>query len=271
MSRIDPALLRRSLTEATVARLADLEMFPSIASTNTHLLAKESPPAEQLHVAIADHQTSGRGRHARRWLSPPGSGLCLSVAYTFAEQPEQLPGLTLAVGVGLVAALDALSVPDVRLKWPNDLVAADRKLGGVLTEVQSRPGPEVTVVVGVGLNVNLPERFDAMLDSGWAQAPTDLAQVAPGHPPRELLAATIIDNLGATMAGFGDSGFTPFIDAWRAYDWLAGKVVSVEMPERTVTGTACGVDAGGALLVDTGAEQVRVVSGSVVIGDGAET
>ncbi len=120
MSSLDATLIRRLLSERTSAQLDDLECFASIASTNTYLLEQAPPKAEQFRVAIADHQTAGRGRHHRRWVSPAGTGLCMSLAYTFDEQPEQLSSLTLAIGIGVVDALRQLQIEGVSLKWPND-------------------------------------------------------------------------------------------------------------------------------------------------------
>ena len=105
MSTLDASVIQDSLAEASLARLDQVEVFPTIASTNTHLLAQPAPAPGRSRAALADHQTAGRGRHNRRWLTPPGAGLCLSLAYTFADQPQQLPALTLAIGVGIVDAL----------------------------------------------------------------------------------------------------------------------------------------------------------------------
>ena len=134
MSSLDASAFRRPLSECTRAKLESLELFGEIASTNTYLMSQPAPTAGHCRVAIADHQTSGRGRHNRHWLSHPGDGLCLSLAYTFEKAPEHLPALTLALGVGVIGALQGLNVSGCRLKWPNDIVARDGKLGGILTE-----------------------------------------------------------------------------------------------------------------------------------------
>jgi BirA family biotin operon repressor/biotin-[acetyl-CoA-carboxylase] ligase len=99
MSKLDLAAVQRPLTQLANSRLEKIEAFSSIASTNTYLLTQAAPAAGQYRVAVADHQTSGRGRHYRRWISAPGAGLCLSFSFTFAAMPEQLPALTLAIGV----------------------------------------------------------------------------------------------------------------------------------------------------------------------------
>ncbi len=265
MSNLDARLIRRSLAADAKATLDELEVFGSIASTNTYLLAQPPPGAKRFKVAIADHQTSGRGRHFRRWVSAPGAGLYLSFAYTFDERPDQLASLTLAIGVGIVSALQALDADGVSLKWPNDIVAMDGKLGGILTEVQSRPDDKVTVVTGIGLNIDLPAEVEARIESDWARRPVDLKRVVDVLPSRENMAAKIIDSLDAVMRKFAALGFGAFAEEWAQHDWLRNREVTVDLPDRQLSGVAAGVDSDGALLIDTGTEMTRVLSGSIIL------
>ena len=265
MSKLDVTELRRPLTELANGNLDKLEYFSSIASTNTYLLAQPPPAAGRYHVAIADHQTSGRGRHHRRWISAPGSGLCLSFSYTFAKIPQRLPALTLAIGVAVVRALQHLKIDGVGLKWPNDIIALDGKLGGILTELQSGRGNGVTVVTGIGLNVQLRESVDFAAESDWALSAVDRNSIKQDAPKRELLAGTIVDFLFSTFRKFGEAGFAEFSDEWHSYDWLRDREITVDMPDQQVTGLAVGVDEDGALLVDARNGRMRVISGSIVM------
>jgi BirA family biotin operon repressor/biotin-[acetyl-CoA-carboxylase] ligase len=271
MSRLDAASVRRPLSEHSDSRLEKLEIFSEIASTNTHLLTQAAPAAGHFRVAIADHQTSGRGRHDRRWESAPGAGLCLSFSYTFAKTHDELSALTLAIGVAVIDALRSLGIEDVSLKWPNDIVALDGKLGGILTEVQSTADSGVTVVAGIGLNVCLGETTDIGLDSDWARQPVDLASISENPPDRERLAGTIIEHLNSAFTRFEESGFKAFADEWRRHDWLSGKEITVDMPDRQVSGRAAGVADDGVLLVETGGGVTRIVSGSIVLAARADT
>jgi len=263
MSVLSVADIQQPLTELANAKLEKLEVFSSIASTNTYLLAQPAPPAGRYRVAIADHQTSGRGRHYRRWISAPGSGLCLSMSYTFARTPEQLPALTLALGVAVVESLQQIGVEGVSLKWPNDIVALDGKLGGILTEVQSGSGEGVTVVVGLGLNVHLREQIDFSADSDWAHRAIDLNGLMEVPPAREMLAATVIEHLYISMAIFEAQGLV--VSDWRRHDWLLDREITVDMPDGQITGTAAGVEEDGALVVGTSNGRRRVISGSIVM------
>lgn len=266
MINLDAEAIRRSLGDGAATRLAGFEAFGEIESTNSYLMQQESPAPGQYRVAVTDNQTKGRGRHGRTWQSPPGSGLCLSVAYTFAIQPANLPALTLAIGVGLIEALEGIGVGGVKLKWPNDLIADDGKLGGILTETQSQMSDTVTVVTGVGINVDLGEEPDFGAAMGWARRVVDLAGFAEKPPPRDELAARLIDSLCATFVDYETDGFDGYLLKWPDRDWLLGRDITVDTPGRPVTGVGIGIADDGALLVETAAGVVsRITSGSVVM------
>jgi BirA family biotin operon repressor/biotin-[acetyl-CoA-carboxylase] ligase len=184
--------------------------------------------------------------------------------------PEQLPALTLAIGVAVIHALQDLQVDGVSLKWPNDIVALDRKLGGILTEVQSGSGDGVTVVTGIGLNVRLGEHIDLSAESDLAHRAIDLSSLRSEPPTRELLAGTIVEKLHTAFTEFELSGFAGFANDWQRFDWLRGKEITVDMPGKQMTGIAAGVDDDGALLIDGKSGRERVISGSIVMAGLAE-
>lgn len=263
MSKLDAAEIRRPLTEPASSRLDELEVFASIGSTNTYLMSEPPPGAGRYRVAIADQQTSGRGRHHRRWVSEPGAGLYMSLAYTFADSLRDLSTLTLAIGVGVADALEQVGVPDIALKWPNDIVALDGKLGGILTEVQSGRAPGVTVVTGIGLNLQMPEPLDPGTASGWAHRAVGLQSLMDEPPARVRIAVALIEHVYLALSKFKGSDADGFLAAWRRRDWLLGKEITVDTPVEAVTGRAAGVGDDGALLVDTRGGRIGVLSGSV--------
>ena len=270
MTRLDAAAIHEPLTESAAAGLEKLEVFSRIASTNTHLLAQPAPATGRYCVAVAEHQTSGRGRHFRRWISAPGASLCLSFAYTFNRSAAEIEGLTLAIGVATVDALRQLGVQGASLKWPNDIVALDGKLGGILTEVQAGGAGNVTVVTGIGINMRIAGRPGFGVESDWAQRPVDISSLVRELPSRERLAGTLVDHLYLAFRRFDEHGLGLFMDEWREYDWLRGKEVVVDLPDRQVTGIAAGVDDNGVLLVETTEGKVPVISGSIVMARPAE-
>ncbi|MEX2123248.1 MAG: biotin--[acetyl-CoA-carboxylase] ligase [Woeseia sp.] len=257
-------ILQRINTSARTS-LDTLHAFAELDSTNTWLLQQESPLRGRFRAVIAEHQTAGRGRDGKIWLSAPASGLCLSLAYTFAETPRNLPSLTLAIGVGLAVALGEIGVRDVALKWPNDLVAHDAKLGGILTEVHSKGGKGHTVVVGVGLNVDLSNAMRYTAPASWTVRITDLTECMGAPPIRAELAAAVIESLIDSVSRFERDGFGPFRSAWQNCDWLKGKTVRVQQSHGLINGIADGIDDDGALLIRTDTGTERVISGSVEV------
>lgn len=265
MKKPDAGVIRQALAPESRTQLDELELFSSIASTNTYLMSQPPPAAGRFRVAVADHQTSGRGRHYRRWLSPPGAGLYLSFAYSFEKPLENVSSLTLAIGVGVVDALQDLGITGVSLKWPNDIVALDGKLGGILTELQSRPTRSVTIVTGIGLNIALPDDVNGKIESDWAVRTVDLSAICDSLPESSEIVAALLQHLHRAMRKFESYGFDGFAEDWSRYDWLNSRKVIVDQSGQHVLGVATGVDKDGALLIETDDGKIRVMSGSVMV------
>jgi len=262
---LDAAALRDALQPETVARLAKLEVFTELDSTNRHLL-RAPPPAGKLDVCVAEFQTAGRGRRGRSWTTPLGAGVCLSVGWHFAAMPAELPALTLAAGVVVRRVLERVAGLEIALKWPNDLVFDERKLGGILLELAVEAQGGSHVVAGIGLNVALPRELLADL-SDWPRGAIDLASALGREPPRRVaLVAALVDDLGMLFADYAATGFAAYRNEWRSGDYLRGRAVRLDETAGAVTGTALGIDADGALLVETAAGvRRRIVAGDVSV------
>jgi BirA family biotin operon repressor/biotin-[acetyl-CoA-carboxylase] ligase len=263
---IDARALRTALLPSTQKCIGRLEVFAELDSTNRYLLESTAPPAGKLDVCIAEYQHAGRGRRGRRWSAPLGAGLCLSAAWQFDGSPAGLSALALAVGVVARRALAEAAGVSIGLKWPNDLVLDDRKLGGVLLELNAESHGPCHVVAGIGINVALPERALASL-SDWPGGAIDLATAAPlSRPSRESLAARLVDGLANLFADYATSGFAPFRAEWARADSLAGRQVKLDDAGGAIVGTAAGIEADGALVIETeSGQRRRVVSGDVSV------
>ena len=123
----------------------------------------------------------------------------------------------------------------------------------------------MTVVAGIGINIDLPGELSLDDESGWVQRPVDLRSISAGVPAREQLAATTVNALFETFARFAEQGFSAFANDWRSLDWLLGREVIADMPDGKVVGVAAGVDADGALIVDVPTGSMRVVSGTIAL------
>lgn len=243
-----------------------LEVFTDRESTNRHLLEGPAPTPGELAACVAEYQSAGRGRRGRSWYAPYGMGLCLSVAWSFRETPPELAALSLAVGVAVRRMLRREAGIDIELKWPNDLVWDHRKLGGILVEFTAEAQGRCHVVAGLGINVAMPPQLLEDV-SDWPAGAVDLRQATDGGEPRRTeLATALVDALKALFADYERHGFAPYRDEWRSADYLNGQAVRVDEASGSVHGTARGIDADGALLVETGADRSRrIISGDVSV------
>lgn len=260
---LDEARLRAALPQAVRARLRSLIVADELASTNESLLAAPPLAPGAMDVCLAEFQSEGRGRRGRSWIAPFGSGLCLSLSWSFRDTPPQLSALSLAVGVGVLRALGALGIADVRLKWPNDLLYELRKLGGVLIELRAEAGGPAYVVIGLGLNVALPPEARAAIGAAGLPVASLDDFAAAGQPSRSTLAAAVIGALERVLTEFEHSGFAPFAAEWQAADALAARPARVESGEMRLDGLARGIDVDGALLLEVDGTLRRIVSGDV--------
>jgi BirA family biotin operon repressor/biotin-[acetyl-CoA-carboxylase] ligase len=262
---LDAASLRRAATDAGFAWPAHVEVPFEIASTNDYLQSAAAPPPGAPRLVFAELQTAGRGRRGRGWLAPFGSGLTFSIGWTYAEMPAELSALSLALGVCVVRALRELGASEVQLKWPNDVVHAHRKLGGLLLQMRSEAGGPAYVVAGLGLNLKLPASARSGIQTAGATPVTDLADACVAAvPARVEVAARTAARMLEGLARFGREGFEPFAVDWAEYDSLRGARVSVLRHDGTLDGYARGVDHEGALRVETATGQVeRVHAGDV--------
>ena len=262
---LDADAMRGQLSLLARRALIQIDVEPVVDSTNARLLAAPLPLPGRFVACAAEYQTAGHGRRGRAWLSPFSAGLCLSLACRLNTRHAQFGTLSLAVGVAVRRALAAMRIEGVELKWPNDLIVADRKLGGVLVELRGEASGPAHVVIGVGLNVSaVPERIgDADSD---ALPPVCLLDLGDGMPPgRNALAAAVLSSIVAVVEGFGRDGFAPFIDEWRAADYLAHKTVRIDGEVLSVTGTAVGIGDDGALRVETDGHIRDFISGEVSV------
>ena len=261
---LDAAAIRRALPQLAAGRLRHLEVHEELGSTSDRLLAVTELPAGRFDACLAEFQTAGRGRQGRHWLAPFASGLCLSVNWSFQDAPAALGALSLAAGVAILRALRAFEIAGLALKWPNDVVHGHRKLGGILIDMRGEAAGPAYVVVGVGINLHLPEEIRANLLAEGIE-PVGLSELRGEMPRRSALAAAIVNELVLALEEFAARGLAGFTDEWRAADALADQPVRILQGGQSLEGRACGVDADGALLVDTGGARRRVLSGEVTV------
>ena len=253
------------------ARQVAIRIVEETGSTNADLLAQlnaDSVPT----LLIALRQTHGRGRAGRTWHSAGGEGLTFSLAWKFDRPLAGLLGLPLAIGVALAKALTKFSV-QVQLKWPNDVLKNGKKLAGILTETatlrgvsagvntgvnQDGNGNSTWAVIGIGLNLTVPDGMEAQIGHEVADAPW-LAQL-----DRNILMAGMLNALTETLVEFERAGFAAFVEPWNRLHAYAGKQIQIIDHGQIIhEGIARGVDASGYLSIDTVSGRVAVLAGDV--------
>src|SRR5437762_1526743 len=250
-----------------VSRSAIWKATGSPASTNSVLLERANPPSALSEVFLAEYQTAGRGRRGRAWQASPGGAICLSLSWTFREVPRDLGALSLVIGVCALRALRELGVVGAGLKWPNDLLLGERKLGGVLIELRAESAGPACVVIGIGLNMALGAALlQRISESGMAA--TDLRSAGLAEPSRNSVAAALVSACLRGLRAFEREGLTPFIAEWQAADALRGRSVDVSAADGIAHGLARGVDVHGALLVETPQGVRRFIAGDVTVRPG---
>jgi len=256
---LDAAGLRAALSPEAQAGVSDLEVHFEIDSTSSELARRAQAGAPSGAVCFAETQHGGRGRRGRAWHSPLGANLYFSLLWRFDQGLAALSGLSLVVGVALAQALRAFGA-DVGLKWPNDLVADDRKLGGVLVEVGGEWQGPCRAVVGVGLNLRMGATH-AAIDQPWVDLATLLGDRMPS---RERCAAALLDTLLPALTRFSRDGAGESLAQFAALDVLAGREVQVQAGARSFAARAAGIDTEGRLRVVDAAGETQLLGSAEV-------
>ena len=217
--------IREALGDAL--RRVDMDLIETIDSTNTELMRRAVAGAPSGAGLVAEIQTDGRGRRGRVWHSAFAASLTFSLLWRFEKGAAQLGGLSLVVGLAVVRTLQQLGIGrgDIQLKWPNDVVVGARKLAGVLIESQGDMLGPTAVVIGIGINMDLPVSVIARID----QPATDLQRVAGVSVSRNLLLAEVLRQLVGMLDEFQANGFAAFKREWISVHALQQKPVRVQV------------------------------------------
>lgn len=245
---LDEDKIRQNMTAVNLAEIDEFITFNALPSTNEHLLSLAKKKPQSKLVCIAEHQTAGRGRCGRSWVSSFGSNISLSLLWHFAKDPSEMIGLSLAVAIAIIRALNEYGIVDgLALKWPNDIHWQGRKLAGVLIDLCGETHGHTSAVIGVGLNVSMPREIGQSIDQPWV----DIAEMVQSTPARNRLLALLLNHLVSAMNEFNHTGLASFIDQWNKNDQLRGKNVTLSTPNSQVHGVMQGISSKGELILLT--------------------
>lgn len=236
-----------SLLQAGGLPVERLEVVHHIDSTSQYLVERREQHRDGTECCLAEMQTAGRGRRGRNWVSPYGKNIYLSLARWINRPMFGLSGLSLVIGVAVATALEKLHLTGISLKWPNDLHLDEKKLAGILVELQGEVEGPVRVIIGLGLNIHLAADSRQQID----QPVTDLASHFKNLPSRNVLAAGLIAEISGMLDRFEAEGLKPFVEQWNRFDLYRDQAVSLLRVNDRVDGIYRGIDAAGELLLES--------------------
>jgi len=262
---LDENIIRLKLTQQTSKLISQLEIFFDIDSTNRYLNNKSIDGASSGYLVLAEQQTKGIGRRGRNWVSPFGSNLALSLLWRFQIGAAQLGCLSLFIAVAIVRVLHKAGVKDAGVKWPNDIYWKNNKLAGILLEMRGELSGPSAVVIGIGLNISMPSSSIGVknIDQPWI----DLETILGKKVNRNEFTAFVIDALFDVLNEIPDKQNT-LLEEWQQMDVLKDQSVEVAFADKTICGTAIGINREGALRVLHEGKEIVCHSGDVSIRRG---
>ena len=235
---LDENVIRSQLKQGKVT------VLPVIDSTNQYLLDRINE-LNSGDSCVAEYQQAGRGRRGRKWFSPFGANLYLSMFWRLEQGPAAAIGLSLVIGIVIAEVLHSLGADKVRVKWPNDLYLNDRKLAGILVEMTGKTGDAAQIVIGAGLNMVMRNVQAEVVNQGWITL-----QEAGVTIDRNILAVRLINELRQSLTLFEQEGLSPFLGRWEKLDNFIHRPVKLIIGDKEIFGTSRGIDAQGALLLE---------------------
>ena len=246
LSLLDRSRILKYLGTAAVDFRGRFSIVDEVGSTNAYLAEHlASDAAFNGSTCLAEAQSSGRGRRGRAWVATPYSNLMLSMAWRFPNGPNLVSGLSLAAGVAVLQALEEFGISGAGLKWPNDILWGQRKLAGLLADVQGEAAGPTRVILGVGVNAYISPADATHIDQAWV----DLRTITSTLVDRNRLAALLMRHLKSMFLLFVAKGFAPFHGPWQARHLYQDKRVRLIQGEREFDGTVEGVDENGGLII----------------------
>ncbi|MCW9025149.1 MAG: bifunctional biotin--[acetyl-CoA-carboxylase] ligase/biotin operon repressor BirA [Gammaproteobacteria bacterium] len=243
---LDSDLIQQPLSNEAQAGIDNLELYSSLDSTNRYLYQLAGKGIKQRYAVFAEHQTQGQGRRGRQWQSPFAQNLYFSILWHFDFGPEKLAGLSLAIAVAIARALQLETGIQPQLKWPNDVWHTGKKLSGNLLEIQGQSSGPCSVVIGIGVNVDMDDKVTQSIDQPW----TDLHRACHQPVDRNSLSAALLNQLVPALTQFAQTGLETFMPDWSAWDLTYGRNVDLIFADHAISGKSMGIDQQGALLLD---------------------
>ena len=257
---INPADIIGALTPMVAAKLDSHTYLSTTTSTNKVALDQSFPTLGKFSFITTEMQTKGRGRRGRNWHSPYAQNIYLSIVWPLSADASRASTLSPYLALEVVELLDALAVPTLGLKWPNDIVCCNKKISGLLIESVYQSKNKMYVVIRFGLNVAMKNVQTGDIDQEW----TDITSQFPGWSlSRNNLTAQLINTLVTALIRFESDGVINLKNRWKHWDIMHNRSVNVSAMDGDTKGIAKGIDEDGSLLLQVDSEQRKIVVGDV--------
>lgn len=246
--------LNKKIESSVKNKYNKLIILNSIPSTNDYLFEQARGNIHDNLICLAEAQSQGKGRRGRTWETPFGHNISCSFLWHYNCDSGQLSGLSQMIALSTVKAIEeATGIEDLKVKWPNDIYHQGKKLSGILIELLAQAHVNTTAIIGIGINGKLPE--NTQINQPW----TDLTNILGAPPPRNRLAAALINHTISTLAEFHMDGLTPHIETWKHYDICAGKQVEIVRNSNDLKGIAEGINRRGELILRDKNNQLHTI------------
>ncbi len=253
---IDEQFLQTELQQKN-SLIKQVEVLTSIDSTAEHLAREWKTQSNEktsdwsdssyARVCVAEHQTAGRGRKGRTWVSPFGANLYFSIGFQLPLGLTALGGLSLAVGMGLCQTLNCFSNKPIKIKWPNDLLVNQHKMAGILVEASGDTNDTSFLNIGVGLNWDMQTKQAETIEQDWA----NLKPLLSKRLSRSQVMLAILCDLDKTIQSYLQHGFSFFMPNWPELSAFYQQSVVLDVPNKKIQGIEIGVEQNGALKLQT--------------------
>lgn len=263
---LDRNIILDELSDTVATQINQFDVLFEVDSTNQYLNNKSFDGAASASLVLAEHQTNGKGRRGRTWVSPFGGNLYLSLLWRFQMGPAQLGCLGLVIAVSIVRVLHQIGITDAGVKWPNDIYWHDKKLAGILLEMRGESSGPSAVVIGLGVNISMPiNKVDSIdiIDQPWI----DIESILKSKVERNHFSSLIINEVFNVLNIFPDQQ-KKLLDEWKNMDVLKDQTIEVRFPDKTIEGTALGINKDGALRLLSNGKEMICHSGEVSIRRG---
>lgn len=257
ISLIDKTKVLAALS--TKALASKVEVHCLIDSTNNYLLRRLPDHIKQGQVCVAEHQSAGRGRRGKQWISPFGSHIYMSMYWYLEQGMSAAMGLSVVAAIAISDAIKSLYQIDVQLKWPNDIYIEGKKLAGILIDLEGQALEPSHCIIGIGVNVSMPENASNAIDQPW----TDLQTHTAIDIDRNILIAEIISKLTERLYEHQENGIVKMLDQWFNLDLYLNQPIKLISGSKVTQGICRGINNQGALLFEVD-RQIKPVYGGEV-------